>query len=144
MGDADLLNLIVRTVVSLSVVLAVIGVAFAIARRRAATGSVGRSSRRRAPAPAIEVVGRAGLARSASAVALRFGDRVVMVGVSDQAPTAVLAEIDAATWDDLHPAEETLVPTPVPFGANGTAVADPGAPRPSFFDALRDATTRRA
>ncbi len=138
MGDAGLLPLLVRTVVSLVVVLAVVAVAYAIARRRAPSGAW--RSKRVAPAPPIEVVGRAGLARGTSAVALRFGDRVVMVGVSEQAPTAVLADIDAERWDELHPAEETLVPTEIP---DGRSPAGPVPPRQSFFEALRTATSRR-
>ncbi len=144
MGTSGVLPLIMRTTVSLAIVLAVIGAAYAVVRRRAAAGGPVFGSRRRAAAPAIEVVGRAGLARGATAVALRFGDRVVMVGVCENASTAVLADIDAALWDELHPVEDTLVPTTA-FGRGPMASpTQPGAARPRFVDALRDATTRRA
>jgi hypothetical protein len=149
MADAGLVSLLVRTVVSLAVVLAVVGVAYVVARRRAGgrpsrpmrTGvSRGQRAQRRRSAPSpIEVVGRAGLNRGTVAVAVRFGDRVVLIGASEQAPTTVLAEMDAERWDELNVVREPL-PTEhmvsVPVG---------GAPaRPSLLDALRAATARHA
>lgn len=146
MADADLGGLIIRTVVSLVVVLSVIAVAFVIARRRA-TGAVGRStaptrarrgSRRRNAPAAIDVLGRIGLSRATAAVALRFGDRVILVAAGDQTAPTVLAEMDADEWDELQTVREPI---------DGAAI-DAGGPvparsrRPSFLEALRDATAR--
>ncbi len=165
MADADLGEVVVRVVVSLGVVMAVVAVAYAIARRRSVrVGMIpGRRSGKRNTRPAIEVIARLGIARNVSAVALRFGDRVVLVGVAEQAPMSVLADMSAAEWDELHgtttttstdqtttssapPAKDrTDVATPIPFGQD--AAADGGlitsASRPSFIEALRDATSRR-
>lgn len=153
MSGGELVALVMRTAVSLGAVLFVVAIVFSIARRRAgraASPSRRRSTRRGGP-PAIEVLGRAGLSRNASAVALRFGDRIVMVGVADEAPTALLCEVDAERWDELRSppegdgADETRVPTtvpaPVPFGQYGAESVEPS--RPGFLQALRDATTRR-
>ena len=157
MSDAGLLPLIVRMVVSLGAVLAVIAVAFVIARHRQSGGasstrpSMFRARRRSGPPP-IEVVGRAGLTKGAVAIALRFGERIVLVGVSEQAPTTVLQEMDAASWDEWNaedpPADVAPVqPAPDPSGAaRGDPIHPPDSvigPRPSFIDALREATTRR-
>lgn len=148
MADASFVSLLVRTIVSLAVVLAVVGVAYVIARRRAggraarpARPSAPRSSgsrRRSAPSP-IEVVGRAGLNRGTVAVAVRFGDRVVLISASEQAPTTVLAEMEAERWEELNMVREPL-PTEhvvsVPVGGPQE--------RPSLLDALRAATARHA
>ena len=57
MADAGLATMIVRTVLSLGIVLAVIGVAYAYVRRRATAHTPGRrSSRRKAQVPAIEEI----------------------------------------------------------------------------------------
>lgn len=146
MSDAGVLPLIIRMVVSLGAVLAVIGVAYGIARRRAGGGSAApRSSRRRrvTTPPPIEVVGRAGLTRGSVAVAVRFGDRVVLVGVAEEAPVSVLQDMDATRWDELREPEERLEP----IAPEAAAVAQPdsiiAAKPPSLIDALREATTRR-
>jgi flagellar biogenesis protein FliO len=152
MSEAGLLPLMLRMVVSLGAVLAVIVVAYTIARRRVGGGSRAPRSRahRRTVTPPIEVVGRAGLTKGSVAVALRFGERVVLVGVSEQAPTTVLQEMDASLWDAWN---ETATPidtgsttdhTSV-FSPNGAAAPESivGGRPPSLIDALREATTRR-
>lgn len=145
MADAGLAEVVLRVVVSLGLVLALIGVAFAIAKRKTGRGITPSRRSRRGTPPAIEVIGRAGLARGASAVALRFGDRVVMVGVTEQAPTTVLAEITTEDWDELQRIDDEPVvdTTPLPFGKDGVSNG-PVGPRPTFLEALRHATSRRA
>ena len=139
MSGVGLVALVVRMLLSLGVVLGVVAVAFVVARRRAGRGPAisppwsGGSRRRSANVP-IEVVGRAGLARGTAAVALRFGDSIVLVGVSEQAPVSVLTQIDAQLWDAGLIEQERLIPTS----------PQPAATRPSFFEALREATTRHA
>ena len=84
-ADTSVGDLLVRSGVSLAIVLALIAVAYAIAKRRGAPAAQGpRRSRRRATPAGVEVVGRVGLSRNAAAVALRFGDRIVLVATSDQ------------------------------------------------------------
>lgn len=150
MADAGLVSLLVRTVVSLAVVLGVVGVAYLVARRRAGGrparaarpgGPRGQRGRRPAASP-IEVVGRAGLNRGTAAVAVRFGDRVVLIGTSEQAPTTVLAEMDAERWDELNVVREPLrTEHMVSVQVNVPGAA---AERPSLLDALRAATARHA
>lgn len=144
MSDVSLVDLIVRTVVSLGVVLAIVGVAYAVVRRRAgaavrAPRSTARSKRPAAP-KTLETVARVGLSRGSAAVAVRFGDRVLLVGVTDGAAVSVLEDMPADRWDELGEAAVTVA-TPVRPDAAGR----PGdlAARPSFLEALREATTRR-
>jgi hypothetical protein len=160
MGDVSMVSLIVRMLVSLGLVLALVGIAYVIARRRSngaapvRRGAAKRGQRRPAAPPAIEVVGRVGLSRGSMAVALRFGDSVVLVGVSEQAPSTVLREMDAERWDEIHAEQDWRVPEHLPVRADGLVTGRIDAdgkvedsiigPRPSFVDALREATTRRA
>jgi hypothetical protein len=144
MNDTGLVTLAVRALVSLAIVLAVVGVAYLVARRRANGGgspvrSPGRTSgRRRATAPGIEVVGRVGLGRSSAAVAVRFGDRVVLIASSESGPTTTLAEMPAERWDELRTIRE-----PIETRAIGGARPLATAP-PSLLEALRQATARHA
>jgi flagellar biogenesis protein FliO len=158
---AGIVDLFVRMVTSLAIVLAIVAVAYVVMRRRAGmsvrttrpgrTGRPSTSHQRagravRAPRAArrphrasVEVIGRVGLSRSTAAVAVKFGDRVLLVGASEQAAPTVLAEIDAATWE-LCPADaEWSVPTQVAELPDAEPVS-----RPTFLDALREATVRRA
>lgn len=144
MAEAGIGELLVRTTLSLGVVLAIVAFAYVVAKRRAGrnvtgvrTGS-GRTPRRRnLPAP-IEVVGRVGLTRSTTAVALRFGDRVVLVSAPEQGPSTLLTDMAAADWDELHTVREPLASGPP--SANSVV----GAPTPGFVEALRQATARHA
>lgn len=150
---ADIGELVVRMVVSLAIVLGLVAMAYGVAKRRQrGVGLAGAARRRvRASTPAsLDVEARAGLARGSAAVAVRFADRIVLIGVTDGAPTTVLCEIPASEWDgepDIPPAEEDGVPEsgpivggPIrtPFDPNGVV-----SERPSFLEALRDATSRR-
>lgn len=148
MGEVG--ELALRLVVSLTVVLAVVGVGYAVARRKQRGLGAGATSRRRqrAAGPAtLEVEARAGLARGSAAVAVRFADRIVLVAITDGAPATALADIPAADWD--RPPEP--VTDESPDGVTGTVSTvrtplDPNgvvSERPSFLDALRDATSRR-
>jgi hypothetical protein len=143
-GDTGLVDLLVRTVVSLAVVLALVALAYVVAKRRgtvgrgtagrgtAGGGTTRRSARRGAPA-GVEVVGRVGLNRSTAAVALRFGDRVVLVTTSEQGPAATLAEMPAEHWDELQ-----TVRAPLDDVRDGSADRAPVG----FVEALRQATAR--
>lgn len=152
---AGMVDLFVRMLTSLAVVLALVAIAYAVMRRRAATGSSTARPSRRVPPSAvrrsvraprrghrhqpIEVIGRVGLSRSSAAVALKFGDRVLLVGASEQAQPTVLAEIDAATWELADAEAEWAVPAQIE-----DARSDVPGDRPTFLDALREATVRRA
>lgn len=150
---AGVVALTVRMLVSLAVVLAVIAVAYLFARRRAGGRTGGRPrvpslpkspSRRAAAGAGLEVVGRVGLTRGAAAVALRFGDRVVLVAAGETGQASVVAEMPAFEWD-----ESQLVREPLEFPAQrtpGATLPDPtlgAVSRPGFVEALRMATSRR-
>lgn len=171
MGEVG--ELVVRMVVSLSIVLGLVTVAYGVARRRQRRS--GRSAfrrRARAQAPTLDVEARAGLARGATAVAVRFADRIVLIGVSDGAASTVLAEIPASEWDrvpeppaasgtggsDVDDADasdgpgdsdDTTPSNPLLLGPGQRPVRTPFDPngvvseRPSFLEALRDVTSRR-
>jgi len=143
---SELVPLLTRTAISLAIVLAIVAVAYAIAKRRVVGGKSGgrtpRSGggRRRSAQQPIEVVGRAGITRSNSVVAVRFGDRVVLVCSSEQGTPSVLAEMPVGEWDDLQTIREPIATNPAESAAGDIV----HAPRPSFLEALRQATTRRA
>lgn len=154
---AGVVDLFVRMVVSLAFVLAIVAVAYVAMRRRAglagrvesrfagsrrprtaaAAAAPKRGGSRRGARQHVEVIGRVGLTRSSSAVVVKFADRVLLVGASEQAQPTVLAEVDAATWELFDRDAEWAVPLEV--SGDDTAPA-----RPGFVEALREATIRRA
>lgn len=148
---SDFGELLVRLVVSLGIVLAFVGVAYLAAKRRQ-SGPRSRSglvssvtSRRRGratPQGGLHVEARTGLARGSAAVAVRFADRIVLIGVSDGAPSTVLADVPAGEWDidiDIDvPEESNVTPLRTPLDPNAVM-----AERTNFVEALRTATSRR-
>lgn len=151
MSDPDFGELIVRMVVSLAVILAVLAVAYTVLRRRpgmigAAAGGMGRSARparerrpRRSPLagrdpgrgraastrPALRVLGRTGVGRSSTLVAVMFGDEVLLVGANDADAPTVLSRTTLEGWERAVEREaaagDRAVPLPV----------DPAHRRPS-------------
>lgn len=152
-------ELLLRMIVSLAVVLALVAVAYSFARRRNGVGRTRLATLRSRPAAVnrLDVEARIGLARGSAAVAVRFGDRIVLVGVNDGAPSSVLAELPATEWDvdpdaDLdadHDLTLTSIGRPNGAGPNASTTApfDPDglvSQRPTFVEALRTATSRRS
>ncbi|MFN3255982.1 MAG: hypothetical protein ACE37B_09815 [Ilumatobacter sp.] len=165
MGDTSFIELVIRSIVSLGIVLVLIGLAYLVAKRRAGvsrpstrggsrargwTGAVARGSGtssgrsrqhvKREPA-VLETLGRIGLSRGSVAMAVRFGDQVVLLGLADGAPITVLQEMPAERWDELS-AVERVVTTSVSTDVLGNETAPDR--RPGFVEALREATVRRA
>ena len=157
MFAAGMIDLLVRMLTSLALVLGIIAIAYLVMRHRAGVSprpsrpsrpaasragrqGVARPSRpaRRSNRAAIEVIGRVGLSRSSAAVALKFGDKVLLVGAAEQSPPTVLAEVDAATWELFDADTEWAVPAPLDDSGDAPTT------RPGFLDALREATVRRA
>lgn len=150
---ASVVALTARMLVSLAIVLAVIAVAYAVMRRRQGGGlrstrtprravrlaRAGRTARStgRAHTAGLEVVGRVGLSRGSAAVAVRFGERVILLSAGDTGATTVVADMPGATWDALHEVRE-----PIEFPARQRGVGTES--RPGFVEALRQATARRA
>lgn len=150
--ETSIVDLLIRTVVALGVVLAIVAVAYVIAKRRgtagarvaaggrgagiARTGGIPRARRspRRSTPAGIEVVGRVGLSRNSAAVAVRFGDRIVLVATGEGGATSTLADMSAAEWDEMHTVREPI------HDVLGSPVE--GTPRVNFLEALRQATAR--
>lgn len=160
MGDPDFGELIVRMVVSLAAILVVLAIAYAVLRRRpgmlgAAAGAAGRSartSRERRPRrnarggrdtgrargaatrPALRVLGRTGVGRSSTLVAVMFGDEVLLIGANDADAPAVLSRTTLEGWERAVEREaaagDRAVPLPV----------DPAHRRPSPAPRSADAT----
>lgn len=111
---ASLTGLVLRASLSLGLILVIVAIAYTVAKRRASGlgTSAGLSIRRfvgerrpRRSAP-IEVVGRVGLTRNTSAVAIKFGDKVMLVSASEQAESSVLSEMSVDEWE-THTAPDT-------------------------------------
>lgn len=137
MGDASLGALLLRTLFALVLVLAIIAIAYTYLKRRNAGGSSlsrRRTSSRRSQ-NGIEIVGRVGLTRANAAVAIKFGERVLLVAAPEQGTSSVLAEMPAEEWADLTEVREQIPPHLLD-GSPGDN------PRPNFVEALRQATSR--
>ena len=140
MADVSMGELLVRSVISLAVVLGIVFGAYAVLRRRMngggsfrpgtrLTGAMrslttpGRSTTPAASASAparamrqnrngLRVLGRATVGRSAQVTAVQFGDRVLLVGANDQGTPTLLAEVDGREWEHLTaPTRELAIPT---------------------------------
>lgn len=160
MTSVSFVDLLVRTLLALAVVLAIVGIGYVIARRRSnRTGSISavaapRSASadaggrrfglpKRRPTPlGVEIVARAGLARNSAVVALRFGDRVLLVSVVEQAPNTLLAEMSVDDWVEHTTARDAIDLPERPNSKPGTTPSVVSQP-PSFLEALRQATARR-
>ncbi len=161
MNDVGLGELLLRMLISLAVVLAVVLAAYVIIRRRQGGGASPRRTGRRGAAglfarpragatgPAarragLRVVGRVGVGRTSSVVAVQFADRVFMIGASEQGAPTVLAELELGEWQRATQQPDEL--TPVSRRSAGPGESDgprTGEARPGFLDALREATARR-
>jgi len=140
MADVSMGELLVRSVISLAVVLGIVFGAYAVLRRRMNGGGSFRPGTRltsamralttpgrfttpaaSASAPAratrqnrngLRVLGRATVGRSAQVTAVQFGDRVLLVAANDQGTPALLAEVDGREWEHLTaPTRELAIPT---------------------------------
>ncbi|MCU1399144.1 MAG: hypothetical protein JWN62_2253 [Acidimicrobiales bacterium] len=164
MSTVNFGDLVERMVISLVVVLGLVYVAYRVVKRRqgasfttrpavrrsrrtltsavrGAAGTASSGSRRGAAAkPGLKIVGRQGLSRTTTVVAVQFAGRVFMVGTSEQAPPSVLAETDLETWTSSVEPDEELIP--VTRAAVGAGVT-PGRVRPTLLEALREVTARR-
>jgi flagellar biogenesis protein FliO len=143
-NEVGLGELFVRMVISLAVVLGIVLGAYAIIKRRRGVGAVSGAGRsivartgraRSGGRNGLRVLGRTGVARTSSVVAIQFADRVLLIGGNDQAAPTLLAEIDLEGW-------ERATQAPADPLAGGPAPTAGSAPS-GLLDALRQATTRR-
>lgn len=146
-------ELIVRMLISLGVVLAIVLGAYALLRRRNGGGSMrgaggggrgmfGGGRQRTVARGGLRVVGRIGVGRTTSVVAVQFAERVLLIGSNEQSSPEVLAEIDLDAWDEATaaPPQDPTTGTSSTSGPSGSSVT---SPPPSLIEALRQATTRR-
>ena len=144
MNEVGLGELFVRMIISLAVVLGIVLGAYAIIKRRRGVGAVSGAGRsivartgrvRSGGRNGLRVLGRTGVARTSSVVAIQFADRVLLIGGNDQAAPTLLAEIDLEGWERATQAP----PDPLAGGPAPTA----GSAPTGLLDALRQATIRR-
>ena len=144
MNEVGLGELFVRMIISLAVVLGIVLGAYAIIKRRRGVGAVSGAGRsivartgrvRSGGRNGLRVLGRTGVARTSSVVAIQFADRVLLIGGNDQAAPTLLAEIDLEGWE-----RATQAP---PDQLTGGPAPTAGSAPTGLLDALRQATTRR-
>ena len=144
MNEVGLGELFVRMIISLAVVIGIVLAAYAVVKRRRGVGQasgggrslIARTGRARSGGRnGLRVLGRTGVARTSSVVAIQFADRVLLIGGNDQAAPTLLAEIDLEGWERAIQAPfDPIIGGPAPSA--GTAPS-------GLLDALRQATTRR-
>lgn len=166
MTDVNFGDLVERMAISLAVVLGLMYVAYRIVKRRQSSSfspvrssagphrsgplkGIARSSGASAPSSrraantknGLRVVGRLGLSRTTTVIAIQFADRVFLIGTAEQTPPSVLAEIDVASWtSSLDSADDAVPDKRVPLDPSRA----PGSRRPTLLETLREATARRA
>jgi hypothetical protein len=124
-------GLVLRSMLSLVVVLGLIGgVYWAVQRRRRSVGTPGRGSLRqgRSAKPQLQVLARATTSRATVVTALQFGDRVLLVSSNDQSAASVIASMAMTEWVD--PEDRSVPVDVVAVGQNG------------ILDTLRTVTAR--
>lgn len=151
-------DLIGRMVISLVVVLGIVLIAYKVIKRRQNRGflsgnrSGGLLARMATPSRSmgaaggrgantkrgLRLVGRVGLSRTSAVVAVQFGERVFMVGASEQGQPTMLAETDLETWTAATETADEIVPP-----ARRIVSAANTRPRSSLLEALREVTARR-
>lgn len=144
-NDVGLGELFVRMIVSLAVVLGIVLGAYWILKRRRSGGSGSGAGRSMVPRAGrarttsrngLRVLGRTGVARGSTVVAIQFADRVLLIGGNDQAAPTMLAEIDLEGWERATQSpDDPMAGSPT---SSGAGIAPSG-----LLDALRQATTRR-
>jgi flagellar biogenesis protein FliO len=142
--EVGLGELFVRMIISLGVVLGIVLGAYMVIKRRRGVGTGSGAGRALIARPGrartggrngLRVLGRTGVARASSVVAIQFADRVLLIGGNDQTAPTLLAEIDLEGWD-------AAINTPADPMAGGPAPSAGTSPS-GLLDALRQATSRR-
>ena len=123
----------------------------------ATTGSLSAASTtvssRRAPRSGstkrgLQSVGRIGLSRTSSVVAVQFAERVYLLGTSEATSPNIIADVSLEEWEKSLeiPTEMVVGPstgTGIGGVAKGAGIPVEGDGRAKLLDALREATTRR-
>lgn len=131
-GDVNILELILRLVVSMALVVGLIVVAAKVLRNR---GGLGFGFGKAAGGVRLDVLDRTQLARNASVAVVRVGGRGLVVGITEQNVTLLAEAPELVVKYEQLEAERTAPPT------------EPTAPdrtRMNFFEALRESTVRRS
>lgn len=135
MADTSTWVVLGRLVLSLAVVLGLVLVAAAIAKRKHIGGK---------PNASIEVLARASMGRTSSVQVVRVGDRALVLGVTEQSIT-YLTEGDPADYVEPRTTPGTAldITTPPPAGTQAPGGTAPDRTRMSVIDSLRELTVRR-
>lgn len=135
----DAAGMIVRMIVSLTIVLGVIGAIYWIARRRMSPTrlpsprrSAGAAGARTTRAP-LQVLGRVSSSRSTAITAIQFGEQVLLVSTNDQSTASLLATMSLEQWEGQGSHRTTVESTAIPV-----------ATQRSVVDSLREITVRHA
>jgi flagellar biogenesis protein FliO len=131
-GDVNVLELVVRLVVSMALVVGIIVVAAKVLRNR---GGLGFGAGRGQDGIRLDVLERTQLARNATVAVVRVGGRGLVLGITEQSVTLLAEAPELVVKYEQQEAERTAPPT------------EPGAPgttRMNFFEALRESTVRRS
>lgn len=131
-GDVDVIELMVRLVVSMGLVVGLIVVAAKLLKNRTGLGlGLGRG----AGGVRLDVLDRTQVARNATVAVVRVGGRGLVLGITEQSVTLLAEAPELVVRYEQQEAERTAPPT------------EPGAPgttRMNFFEALRESTVRRS
>ncbi|QGG94654.1 flagellar biosynthetic protein FliO [Actinomarinicola tropica] len=128
--DVNVLELMLRLVISMGLVVAIIVVAAKFVRNRPGLG-LGRTG----DGPKVDVLDRTQVGRNASVAVVRVGGRGLVVGVTEQQVTLLAEAPELVVKYEQQEAERTAPP------AEQDA---PGRTRMNFVEALREATVRRS
>lgn len=129
-GDVNVLELLLRLVLSMGLLVAVILVGAKLLRGRTGLG-LGRNP----SAPRFDVLDRTQVARNASIALVRVGGRGLVVGITEAQVTLLAEAPELVAKYEQQEAERTAPPT---------EPSAPGTTRMNFFEALRESTVRRS
>lgn len=130
--DVNVLELLLRLVLSMGLVVAIIVVAAKFLRNRPGLGlGLGRGG----DGPKLDVLDRTQVARNASVAVVRVGGRGLVVGVTEHQVTLLAEAPELVVKYEQQEAERTAPPTEQDA---------PGRTRMSFIEALRESTVRRS
>lgn len=137
------LSLVVRVALALAVIVATLGIAGRLVRRRQVSSGAVRSG-------ALQLRARVPLSKSASLVVVHTGGRELVLGVT-QASVTLVTERDVPAGDDSLPIASglrRLAATPLASGAAGAGpplglLGAPPSPWTAMLDRARARTLRR-
>ncbi len=142
--DSSVVGLLLRLVLSLSVVIGLMFLLASVLRKRGIVvgNGGGRAKARSASTWQIDVLARRGLGRTAQLAVVRAGGRTLVLGITEQR-VSMLAEADAATVAAIDASSELDIESGTQWtGLPGTGTPGSGSPWKTVLEAVRDRTVR--